>query len=521
MRKRTFLLLAVTLLFTCVTSAQDFITKWRFTAATTQIDFVAGTAGVVNYTWTHGANSGSGSFDAGAFGGVTISGINLPANTELTLRIEPANFRRFFIRNSAASRDGLRDISQWGAVPWSTMQVAFAGAPNLNISATDIPNLSNVTNMAEMFSGCSSLNGPANIGSWNTSTVTNMNLVFNRATVFNQPINGWNVSNVTSMSGMFYEATAFNQPLDTWNTGKVTDMSNLFYGAGSFNQPLNMWNTGSVTLMSYMFHQAFAFNQPIGNWNVSNVTNYSNMLVNATSFNQSLGNWVLNPNATGLSFFSTAVDCSNYSRTLKGWAENNPTVLNRSIGGNDRFYGPAAVPYRNQLISQGWTISGDTYDPGCNVVLPVLFGDITATIKNNNLQVDWTTLSERNNDHFEIEASADGNRFVSIGQLKTQAIDGNAEQALNYSFTKETSAASGLLGLTIVALALSGFVAGRNKKTIGIWTTAGVLLLAAVACNKKDGSVNSNDGQDLYVRIKQVDKDGSFKYSTTVKVVKR
>jgi surface protein len=521
MRKSTFLLLVGALLFTNFTSAQDFITKWRFTAATTQIDFVAGTAGVVNYTWTHGASSGSGSFDAGAFGGVTISGINLPANTELTLRIEPANFRRFFIRNSAGSRDGLRDISQWGAVPWSTMQVAFAGAPNLNISATDVPNLSNVTNMTEMFSGCSSLNGPANIGSWNTSTVTNMSLVFNRATAFNQPINGWNVSNVTSMSGMFYEATAFNQPLDTWNTGKVTDMTNLFYSAGSFNQPLNMWNTSSVTIMAYMFHQAFAFNQPIGNWNVSNVTNYSNMLVNATSFNQSLGDWVLNPNATGLSFFSTAVDCSNYSLTLKGWAENNPTVLNRSIGGNGRFYGPAAVPYRNQLISQGWTISGDTYDPGCNVVLPVLFGDITAVTKNNNLQVDWTTLSEHNNDHFEIEASADGAEFIAIGELKTQAKDGNAEGVLSYSFTKEASAATGLLGFTIATLVVSGFVAAGKRRKIGTWLMAGMVLLLAVACNKDNEPVKSEGNNELYVRIKQVDKDGVFKYSKVVKAVQR
>lgn len=521
MRKKTLLLLTATLLFTAVTFAQDFITKWRFTAATTQIDFVAGTAGVVNYTWTHGASSGSGSFDAGAFGGVTISGINLPANTELTLRIEPANFRRFFIRNSAGSRDGLRDISQWGAVPWSTMQVAFAGAPNLNISATDIPNLSNVTNMTEMFSGCSSLNGPANIGSWNTSTVTNMSLVFNRATAFNQPINGWNVSNVTSMSGMFYEATAFNQPLDTWNTGKVTDMTNLFYGAGSFNQPLNMWNTSSVTIMAYMFHQAFAFNQPIGSWNVSNVTNYSNMFINATSFNQNLGDWVLNPNATGLSFHTTAVDCSNYSLTLKGWAENNPTVLNRSLGGNGRFYGPAAVPYRNQLISQGWTISGDTYDPGCNVVLPVLFGDITAIMKNSSLQVDWTTLSEHNNDHFEIEASRDGAEFIKIGELKTLAKDGSSSEALQYTFTKEASAVPGLLGFSVIALGVSGVVVFCRKKRTMVLLAGGVLLVAAIACNKNDGSVKSEGEAELYARIKQVDKNGAFKYSKTVKVVKR
>lgn len=521
MRKKTLLLLTATLLFTAVTSAQDFITKWRFNSAVTQIQFQAQTAGAVNYTWTFGATSGSGSFNTGVFGQATISGFTLPANTELTLRIEPANFRRFFIRNTVASRDGLIDISQWGAVPWSTMQAAFGGAPNLNISATDIPNLSNVTNMSEMFSGSSSLNGPANIGSWNTSTVTNMSSMFNGAIAFNQPINSWNVSNVTNMSSMFYAASAFNQPLDAWNVANVTNMNSMFYSARAFNQPLSTWNTGNVTDMAYMFHQAIAFNQPIGSWNVTKVISRTNMVSGATAFNQNVGGWIVNPNVSLFEFTGTAVSCENYSLTLKGWAENNPTVTGRTIGGNGRFYGPAAVPYRNQLISQGWNILNDTYDPSCVVVLPVLFGDITAVIKNNNLQVDWTTLSEHNNDHFEIEVSADGAQFVTIGQLKTKAANGNAEQALDYSFTKDISSAQSLLGLAIAALAFSGFVAGRNKKTIGICMTAGVLLLAAVACNKNDGSVNSDDSQDMYVRIKQVDKDGSFKYSTTVKVVRR
>ena len=50
------------------------------------------------------------------------------------------------------------------------------------------------------------------IGTWDVSTVTNMNSMFSRALSFNQPLNDWNVSNVTDMENMFTDARSFNQP---------------------------------------------------------------------------------------------------------------------------------------------------------------------------------------------------------------------------------------------------------------------------------------------------------------------
>ena len=37
-------------------------------------------------------------------------------------------------------------------------------------------------------------------------------------------ISTWDVSNVTNMAWMFSEATSFNQPLNNWNVSKVTNM---------------------------------------------------------------------------------------------------------------------------------------------------------------------------------------------------------------------------------------------------------------------------------------------------------
>ena len=57
-------------------------------------------------------------------------------------------------------------------------------------------------------------------------------------------ISNWNVSNVTNMSEMFYRAESFNQPLK-WNVSNVTDMKRMFHRAESFNQPLNNWNVSN------------------------------------------------------------------------------------------------------------------------------------------------------------------------------------------------------------------------------------------------------------------------------------
>ena len=52
-------------------------------------------------------------------------------------------------------------------------------------------------------------------------------------------INNWDVSNVTDMTQMFYNAESFNQPLNNWNVSNVTNMEDMFYDAISFDLPLH------------------------------------------------------------------------------------------------------------------------------------------------------------------------------------------------------------------------------------------------------------------------------------------
>ncbi len=60
------------------------------------------------------------------------------------------------------------------------MKRAFFRCSNLTVSATDVPNLSKVTNMYRMFQQASSAN--PDVSNWNIGSVSNMSGIFADAT---------------------------------------------------------------------------------------------------------------------------------------------------------------------------------------------------------------------------------------------------------------------------------------------------------------------------------------------------
>jgi len=341
----------------------DFVTKWYFPDGGSNLQFNALTSGDVTFQWYTLSNSNSGTFNQSSLGLVTLAGIQISPGDTLFLYLEPTHLKQFNLSQVNDFQDKLYDVKQWGAVEWVSMASMFSNCINLQITADDQPDLSNVTNMSGMFAGADNFN--SDISSWNTSNIVNFSSVFEGANLFNQPLGSWNTSNATNMSSMFKRASAFNQDIDSWNTSSTIRMDEMFKEAVSFNQPLNSWNVSSVDEFYSMFDEASSFNQPLNSWNVSNGTLFFAMFRDASQFNQSLGTWSFASTTTsqyGLVEFLTnsGLDCANYSKTLIDWANNSNLPSGLELGAIGLEFGTNAQVARDFLLNtKGWSIDDE------------------------------------------------------------------------------------------------------------------------------------------------------------------
>lgn len=69
------------------------------------------------------------------------------------------------------------------------------------------------------------------------------------------------------------------------------------------------------------------------------------------------------------------------------------------------------------------------------ILLPIELSSFTATVEISDVQLNWLTTTETNNDYFNIERSADGINFTSIHKIDGA---GNSTQTLHYSTVDDT-----------------------------------------------------------------------------------
>lgn len=305
-------------------SGDPFITTWMTTSADESIT-IPTTGGGYNYhvDWGDGT-SGSG------YTGDATHTYSSPGTYTVSIS---GDFPRIYF-NLSGDRFKIMTIEQWGDIQWTSMNGAFAGAENLVSNATDVPDLSMVTDMSGMFSYARKFNGDSKINTWNVSNVTNMFGMFGGASKFNRYIGGWNTSNVTNMSEMFFGATIFNQDIGSWNTSSVTTMRAMFHTALKFNQNLNSWNVSNVTDMAGLFAYARKFNGNVSSWNVSNVTDMYGMFGGSSVFNQDISGWNV-ANVTSMrSMFNGA---TVFNQDLSSWNTGKVTNMRKMFRTAMRF----------------------------------------------------------------------------------------------------------------------------------------------------------------------------------------
>ena len=144
------------------------------------------------------------------------------------------------------------------------------------------------------------------------------------------------------------------------------------------------------------------------------------------------------PPGGGNSFNIFAQRINNVGSVL--WANNGiavstaaetqdfPFIINDGNGGSIITWRDGRIPANDgdiyaQRVNPNGTLGGG--------VLPVALLNFTAKKLHDKIQLHWQTASEQNSHYFNIEKSADGIQFTTIGNV---AAAGNSQQLQNYSF---------------------------------------------------------------------------------------
>jgi surface protein len=195
--------------------------QFQFTGAQGNYDVVAKQNGIVVQTFRDLSDQETITFSNGT--GVYVLEVSAK---------EDNGFNRISFNNSG-DKLKITDIKQWGNIVWSSFERAFFGCSNMLVTATDIPDLSSVTNMLVMFRNASSAN--PDVSNWDVSNVTNMDRVFTDASSANPDTSNWNVSSANNMNSIFLNTNISIENLTACyeNWSQLTVQQNVTFGAGT------------------------------------------------------------------------------------------------------------------------------------------------------------------------------------------------------------------------------------------------------------------------------------------------
>jgi surface protein len=388
--------------------------------------------------------------------------LSLPNGSPTFIQASPRGFPEWFAVVDNRSREAITNYARGVTGPFT-----HAGqlVPFNNIVTTLM------TDMSVLFDGITNFN--QNIASWDTGRVTIMAAMFRSASAFNRPIGNWNTVGVTNMSNMFSLATAFNQGIGNWNTARVTEMTSMFQGAINFSQAIGGWNTSAVREMSFMFFDATAFNSPLS-WNTSAVRSMAVMFMRAASFNRDL---ILNTQSLNNmnSMFSGATSFQGFGN-IGAWNTSQVTSMNSTFQGARSFsqslgWNTSLVLDMNNMFNAATAYNGNMYwwDTSRVTIMAGMFGGATSF---NQGIGRWNTSQVTNMGQM-FDGATNFNQPINTNGLSFGAWNTSAVTNMSFMFRN----------------------AQQFNQNIGGWNTSRVTDMQHMF----DGATNFNNGERVTV----------------------
>jgi surface protein len=274
-----------------------------------------------------------------------VNSFNIGNATHMFSSTTIPQFRGIFNNGQIAGSND-NTLRNWNTVNTGSIGAMFLNSAGFNQNISNW-NISNVVYTGQMFQGTRVYNNgqvsgvpsdDSSLNSWNTSSLLDIQVMFNGAIAFNQNISSWDVSKVTTMDGTFSGATLFNngdtvgasnKPLTSWYAPKCVDFSSMFRNAVSFNQNIsNLVDTSTLTdpsgcSLDLMFNSASLFNNGETN-TIPTITPNTCTSVGSTlncpgatlSSHVTVGDALLIPNLSRTSAFVVTIVNSNIQLTI-------------------------------------------------------------------------------------------------------------------------------------------------------------------------------------------------------------
>ena len=167
----------------------SFITTWRTTTSSETITIPTRDDETYNYD----ISTSDGQTFTGVSGNQTIT---FASAGDYDISIS-GDFPRIYF-NNGGDKNKIIDIKQWGNISWTSFLKAFFGCQNMQITASDAPDLTNVTVLQNAF----------------------------RQTAVQLNLSNWDVSNIEVMRGMLQD-TLLNENISSWDITSVINFQDF------------------------------------------------------------------------------------------------------------------------------------------------------------------------------------------------------------------------------------------------------------------------------------------------------
>jgi len=246
-----------------------------------------------------------------------------------------------------------------------------------SISGIENLNTSEVTTMAQMFAGCSSLED-IELSHFNTGKLVNMDRMFWKCgSLTSLDLSNLNTSKVENMSWLFGYCNGLESiDMTGMNTSSVTNMMCMFFNCVSLTElDLTSFNTEQVTNMGTMFTSCTSLQTIyVGDgWSTENLFNSTNMFYNCTSLVGSMGT-TFDANHVDAAYAHIDGGPSN-----PGYFSEKPQFVRGDVNGNNEVT-IADVSALIDYLLTGDTTGIDLAAADCNGTDGVTIADVSALI---------------------------------------------------------------------------------------------------------------------------------------------